>query len=39
MRSTMGWDRAAIYRPLSHYGAMTFWLPQAQAGVAQEKDS
>ena len=39
MRSTMGRDRAAIYRALSHYGAMTFWLPQAEAGVAQEKES
>ena len=39
MRGTMGRDGAAIYRALSHYGAMTFWLPQAEAGVAQEKES
>jgi hypothetical protein len=39
MRGTMSWARAAIYRALSHYGDMTFWLPQAKAGVAQEKES
>ena len=39
MRGTMGRDRAAIYPALSYYGAMTFWLPQAEVGVAQEKES
>jgi hypothetical protein len=39
MRGTMGRDRAALYRALSYYGDMIFWLPQAEAGLAQEKES
>jgi len=39
MRGTMGRYRVAIYRALSHYGVMIFWLPQAEASVAQEKEA